>query len=85
MSADDDLVSEIINYKRKAPEPIHCAGLGQRLLDPSLTAMKSLLILPLIMELGAIETKAQTAYTEWVEYMTGVVWGSVSFLPFLVR
>lgn len=45
--------------------------------------MKDQVILPLLADIEAARIRAQTAYTKWMDYMTGIVWRSVfSFLSF---
>lgn len=82
MSADVDLVSEIIKHERKSPEPVNCAGLYEYIWNANPSAMTGQVILPLLADVGAARAKAQTAYTKWMEYMTAVVWKSIS-LSFL--
>ena len=38
--------------------------------------MKDQVILPLLADIEAARIKAQTAYTKWMDYMTGIVWRS---------
>lgn len=83
MSADDDLVSEIIKYKRNSLETVNCTGLDQHLLDPSCSTIKNRVILPLMADVEAARIKAQHLYTKWMAYMTGIVWGSDSSSFFL--
>lgn len=80
MSADVDLVSEIIKHERKSPEPVNCAGLYEYIWNANPSAMTGQVILPLLADVGAARAKAQTAYTKWMEYMTAVVWKSISLL-----
>ena len=83
LSADYDLVSEIIKYERRSPEPVNCAGLDQFLLNEEFSSVKDQVILPLLADIEAARIKAQTAYTKWMDYMTGIVWRSVfSFFSF---
>lgn len=48
--------------------------------------MKDQVILPLLADIEAARIKAQTAYTKWMDYMTGIVWrlvfSSLSFFGF---
>ena len=86
LSADYDLVSEIIKHERRSPEPVNCAGLYQFLLNEEFSSVKDQVILPLLADIEAARIKAQTAYTKWMDYMTGIVWrlvfSSLSFFGF---
>lgn len=82
LGADDDLISEIIKYERRSPEPIDCTGLEEKLLEEDYT-MRAPVIVPLMVDVEAARIHAQNAYTKWMSYMSGVIWGWV-ILP-LVR
>lgn len=77
MSAEDDLISEIIKHERGVQEPVNCAGIFQYLANAELSTMRSCVYLPFLADTEAARTRAQKAYRKWMEYMTGVVWWSV--------
>ena len=74
MGGDDDLASEIIKYERMSAEPVNCAGLNQYLMDGSVSATTRQILFPLLWDPEAAKIRAQTAYTRWMEYMTGIIW-----------
>ena len=80
MGGDDDLASEIIKYERKSAEPVNCAGLSQYLMGGSFSATTGQIVFPLLWDLEASRIRAQTAYTRWMEYMTGILWQLVPSL-----
>lgn len=81
LSADDDTVSEIIKHERGSPEPVNCAGLDQNLLDTSFSTLAGQATFPIVWDVEAALVKARVAYRKWMEYMTGIIWESVSSLP----
>ena len=84
LGADDDLVSEIIKYERRSLEPINCAGFKDGLIKADHT-MRVSVIVPLMASVEVALKKAENAYTRWMNYMSGVIWGLVTSLVPLVR
>ena len=80
MGGDDDLASEIIAYERKSTQPVNCAGLSQYLMDGDFSVTTGQIISPLLWDPEAAKVRAQTAYTRWMEYMTGIIWQLAPFL-----
>lgn len=85
MSADDDLVSEIIKHERKSREPVDCAGLSRSFFSPLNYPTTSQIVLPLLADITAARIKGQIAYRAWMEYMTGIIWKSENSLVSFLR
>lgn len=84
LKAGDDTISQIIKHQRRSPEPIDCAGLDVYLLEEDLKDVRAQIMLCLLNNVEAGYNKAQIAYRQWMDYMTGVIWQSAySFLSCL--
>ena len=78
LGADDDLASEVIKYERGSLEPVNCAGLVEELLNSNSSVVKDNIFLPILADVEGVRLKAQSSCTKWMEYMTGVIWRSVT-------
>ena len=83
MSADDNLVVEILKHERMSPEPVNCTGLKQFLMDHNLSVSRCHIYLPHLVGLVSARIKAQEAYSKWID-MTGIMRQSVPSFPYLL-